>query len=114
MDPVNEKIKRILGEEIDNNQVEALIDLVKPQLLNKLKYYKKDISEIPAGLQYIVVETVIARFNYLGSEGMKAEAVEGHSMTFDENYLNRFDDDIELWAEVNGYVENGKGKVVFL
>lgn len=114
MRQVNEKVKKLLGEEVNNNQVDALIDLVNTQLLNKLKYYKKDIEIIPAELDYIVVETVVARFNYLGSEGMKSEAVEGHSMTFDENYLNRFDDDIELWAETNGYIDNGKGKVMFL
>lgn len=113
MSQVEDKILSLLGE-VNEIQVETLIDLVNRQLINRLKVYKKDISEIPAELEYIVVETVIARFNYLGSEGMKAESVEGHTMTFDENYLNRFDDDIELWAEANGYIDNGKGKVVFL
>ncbi|WP_100066054.1 phage head-tail connector protein [Miniphocaeibacter massiliensis] len=113
MNQIGERIKVLLGD-VDENQVNVLVELVESQLVNKLKVYNEEIKAIPLCLEYIVVETVIARFNYLGSEGMSSESVEGHSMSFYENYLNRFDDDIKLWAEVEGLTDNGKGKVMFL
>ncbi len=72
------------------------------------------MKEVPPCLEYIVVESVISRYNYLGSEGMSSESVEGHSMTFEGSYLDKFDEDIRQWAEINGFIDNGKGKVMFL
>ena len=54
------------------------------------------ISQVPSQFDWIIVETVIRRFNKIGAEGMKSETVEGHSITFydgDEldNYKFYFD-----------------------
>ncbi|MDL2310478.1 phage head-tail connector protein [Peptostreptococcaceae bacterium OttesenSCG-928-C18] len=113
MNQIGERIKVLLGV-VDENQVTVLVELVQNQLVNKLKVYDAKIREIPPCLEYIIVETVIARFNYLGSEGMSSESVEGHSMSFHENYLNRFDDDIRLWAETEELIDSSNGKVMFL
>ena len=112
--PIEDKIFSLLGDDIEEEQVETLITLVTSQLRNKLTMYKPDIVEIPVELEYIIVESVVARYNYLGSEGMDSETVEGHTMNFREYYINRFDEDIEVWARTQGLIDNGRGKVLFL
>lgn len=113
MNQINNKIMGLLGD-VDINQIDTIINLVQSQLLNKLRKYDKTITQIPEELEYIIIELTIARFNYIGNEGMKAENVEGRSMTFFDNYIHNFNDDIKLWAIANNYLDDNKGKVLFL
>ena len=69
-----EYVKSLAG---DNPQVEAIYSKIAERLLHRIKN-----TEIPLGLEYIVEEATIRRFNRIGSEGMKSESVEGHSVTY--------------------------------
>ena len=67
-------VKQLTG---DNPQVEAIYSKIAERLLHRIKE-----TEIPLELEYIVEEATIRRFNRIGSEGMKSESVEGHSVTY--------------------------------
>ena len=67
-------VKSLTG---DNPQVEAIYSKIAERLLHRIKN-----TEIPLGLEYIVEEATIRRFNRVGSEGMKSESVEGHSVNY--------------------------------
>ena len=69
-----EYVKSLTG---DNPQVEAIYSKIAERLLHRIKE-----TEIPLELEYIVEEATIRRFNRIGSEGMKSESVEGHSVTY--------------------------------
>ena len=70
-------VKSLTG---DNPQVEVIYNNIAERLLHRIKD-----TEVPAELEYIVDEATIRRFNRIGSEGMKSESVEGHSVTFDDS-----------------------------
>lgn len=92
-----EQIKLLLNVEGDaeDSLLNALISLKSQRLKLALS------SEVvPASLQYIVIELVIAHYNKLGSEGLAAESVEGISRTYmndgvDE--LTPYKDTIDLY-----------------
>ena len=67
-------VKSLTG---DNPQVEVIYNNIAERLLHRIKE-----TEIPLELEYIVEEATIRRFNRIGSEGMKSESVEGHSVTY--------------------------------
>ena len=69
-----EYVKQLTG---DNPQVEAIYSKIAERLLHRI-----NATEIPLELEYIVEEATIRRFNRIGSEGMKSESVEGHSVTY--------------------------------
>ena len=69
-----EYVKQLTG---DNPQVEAIYNAIAERLLIRLGETK-----VPLSLEYVVDEATIRRFNRIGSEGMKSESVEGHSVTY--------------------------------
>ena len=101
-------VKSLTG---DNPQVEAIYSKIAERLLHRIK-----ATEIPLGLEYIVEEATIRRFNRIGSEGMKSESVEGHSVTYDmSDVLDPYE------SAINDYLEGlkpddgrKKGVVYFL
>ena len=103
-----EYVKSLTG---DNPQVEAIYSKIAERLLRRIKE-----TEIPLELEYIVDEATIRRFNRIGSEGMKSESVEGHSVTYDmSDVLDPYE------SAINDYLEGlkpddgrKKGVVYFL
>ena len=103
-----EYVKSLTG---DNPQVEAIYSKIAERLLHRIKE-----TEIPLELEYIVDEATIRRFNRIGSEGMKSESVEGHSVTYDmSDVLDPYE------SAINDYLEGlkpddgrKKGVVYFL
>ena len=101
-------VKQLTG---DNPQVEAIYNAIAERLLIRL-----DETEIPLSLEYVVDEATIRRFNRIGSEGMKSESVEGHSVTYDmSDVLDPYE------SAINDYLEGlkpddgrKKGVVYFL
>ena len=101
-------VKQLTG---DNPQVEAIYNAIAERLLIRL-----DETEIPLSLEYVVDEATILRFNRVGSEGMKSESVEGHSVTYDmSDVLDPYE------SAINDYLEGlkpddgrKKGVVYFL
>ena len=101
-------VKQLTG---DNPQVEVIYNNIAERLLHRIKD-----TEIPIELEYIVEEATIRRFNRIGSEGMKSESVEGHSVTYDmSDVLDPYE------SAINDYLEGlkpddgrKKGVVYFL
>ena len=101
-------VKQLTG---DNPQVETIYNAIAERLLIRL-----DETEIPLSLEYVVDEATIRRFNRIGSEGMKSESVEGHSVTYDmSDVLDPYE------SAINDYLEGlkpddgrKKGVVYFL
>ena len=87
-----EYVKSLTG---DNPQVEAIYSKIAERLLRRIKE-----TEIPLELEYIVEEATIRRFNRIGSEGMKSESVEGHSVAYiDEDELAPYESAIVAYLE---------------
>ena len=85
-------VKSLTG---DNPQVEAIYSKIAERLLHRIKE-----TEIPLVLEYIVEEATIRRFNRIGSEGMKSESVEGHSVTYiDGDELEPYESVIVAYLE---------------
>ena len=102
-----EYVKSLTG---DNPQVEAIYNRIAERLLHRIKE-----TEIPLGLEYIVEEATIRRFNRIGSEGMKSESVEGHSVTYiDGDELEPYESVIAAYLEALHPDERKKGGVYFL
>ena len=102
-----EYVKQLTG---DNPQVEVIYNNIAERLLHRL-----EATEIPLQLEYIVDEATIRRFNRIGSEGMKSESVEGHSVTYlDEDELAPYESAIVAYLEALLPDERKKGVVYFL
>ena len=102
-----EYVKSLTG---DNPQVEVIYNNIAERLLHRIKD-----TEIPAELEYIVDEATIRRFNRIGSEGMKSESVEGHSVTYiDGDELAPYESAIVAYLEAQLPDERKKGVVYFL
>lgn len=87
-----EYVKSLTG---DNPQVEAIYNAIAERLLIRL-----DETKVPLSLEYVVDEATIRRFNRIGSEGMKSESVEGHSVTYlDEDELAPYESAIVAYLE---------------
>lgn len=99
-------VKSLTG---DNPQVEAIYSKIAERLLHQIKE-----TEIPLGLEYIVEEATIRRFNRIGSEGMKSESVEGHSVTYiDEDELAPYESAIVAYLEAQEPDDKRKPGVVY-
>ena len=102
-----EYVKSLTG---DNPQVEVIYNNIAERLLHRIKD-----TEIPLELEYIVDEATIRRFNRIGSEGMKSESVEGHSVTYiDGDELEPYESVIVAYLEALLPDERKKGVVYFL
>ena len=102
-----EYVKSLTG---DNPQVEVIYNNIAERLLHRL-----EATEIPLQLEYIVNEATIRRFNRIGSEGMKSESVEGHSVTYiDGDELEPYESVIVAYLEALLPDERKKGVVYFL
>lgn len=93
---VREKILTMLGSEVNTAQVDVILGMYTSRLLTICKGFKKDIIKIPEELEYILVEATIERFNYVGSEGMSEEWIEGGKSKYlsDKDFLTRRMDEI--------------------
>lgn len=113
--PVVEKqvfddVKILLGSTYNEKQVNTIIKMVSYQLLFKLKTLVQETIFIPEELSFIIVDVTVARFNRIGAEGMQSESVEGYSASY-RDLFEEYQDDINQWAEQNGYSDGKKGKV---
>jgi hypothetical protein len=103
-------LKLMLGLENDDS-VDAKLKLIISTSTARLKVLLGGL-EPPEDLEYIIREVSIIRFNKIGSEGMKSQAVEGESMTFDDNDFNGFMDEIQ--AFLDSQADSARGKLRFL
>ena len=99
-------VKQLTG---DNPQVEAIYNAIAERLLIRL-----DETKVPLSLEYVVDEATIRRFNRIGSEGIKSESVEGHSVTYlDEDELAPYESAIVAYLEAQEPDDKRKPGVVY-
>lgn len=106
-----EKIKTLLN--IQDNAQDAVLDILIDNVTSHLTALLG--KEVPQELNFIIVEITIRRFNRIGSEGMKSESVEGHSISFydlDEEFTP-YESIIDKHKDDDG-IESGRGKVLFI
>jgi hypothetical protein len=105
-----ERIKTLL--DIKDNRQDEPLNIIIENVSSHLKALLG--KDIPIELNYIVEEITVRRFNRLGTEGMKSEAVEGHSVTF----YDLKDEFVPYESVINAYKADngvtGRGKVLFL
>lgn len=108
---MKDKIKTLLN--IQDDAQDAVLDILIDNVTSHLKALLG--KEVPIGLEFIIVEIVIRRFNRIGSEGMKSESVEGHNITF----YDLKDEFVPYLDIINSNKDgddtsNGRGKVLFI
>ncbi|SDB96457.1 phage head-tail connector protein [Shouchella lonarensis] len=76
---IRDKAKILLGikDDLQDDVLDLIISNVTAHLMSLLKK-----PEVPPALDFVILEVVVRRFHRLGSEGMKTESVEGHSVAF--------------------------------
>lgn len=104
------RIKVILG--IEDNLQDEVLDILMSNVRSHLKGLLG--KEVPEHLEFIVEEITVRRFNRLGTEGMKTESVEGHSVTFYEltDEFVPYQSIIEANKDDSG--NSQRGRVMFL
>ncbi|MEC3884586.1 phage head-tail connector protein [Halobacillus sp. HZG1] len=110
MDSIKQNVKAILG--IDDDLQDQVITILINNTQSHLKLWLKKhagLDEIPAELTFIIEEMTINRFQKLGSEGMKSEAIEGRSVTYREDDFKSYLSILEPYIPK----QDGSGKVMF-
>ena len=49
------------------------------------------VDDVPQGLDYIITEVMIKRFNRIGAEGLTRHDIEGASMSFSSDDFKEYD-----------------------
>jgi len=105
-----ERIKKLLG--IGDSLQDDVLNIIIENVSSHLKVMLG--KDIPDDLNFIVEEITIRRFNRLGTEGMKSESVEGHSITF-YDLKDEFVPYADIIAAHREPPERpGRGKVMFI
>ena len=109
------------------NQILSLLGISDPteDMTTKLNYIIANTSqrlllrlgtdEVPAELQYIVVEVSIVRFNRIGSERLTSHNVEGESMTWGtEDDFKPYQAEINAWVNAQPDPPKAQGRLRFI
>lgn len=105
-------VEALLGVESADPRVAIIHEITTSRLLGRLKRANKDLTAIPAELDYIVDEVTIARFNRIGSEGITSESLDGHSATYQDNDFKPYEADITEY--INRYAIPRENVVRFI
>lgn len=105
------KIKTLLG--IEDTLQDAALTIIIENVTSHLKGLLG--KDVPAPLNYIIVEISVRRYNRIGTEGMKSESVEGHKIDFYDlkDEFVPYLDIIESEKDVP-IIEPRRGKVMFI
>lgn len=100
---IENRVKTIL--KVDEQAFKVVSELI----LNQMEALEVKLgTPVPAELDFIVVETSIARYNRLGSEGLKSEGIDVISQTFIEDVFQPYLSDIALFKKANTTVMPSK------
>lgn len=104
------RIKRMLGIStgVSDTLINDIVDLVEAQLKNRL-----GTDAVPAALDYIVTNVVVARFNQIGDEGKSSMTVEGESASWLTDLFAPFEEDIQKYLDRKNETVSG-GSITFL
>lgn len=105
-----ERIKTIL--DIEDNLQDEVLDILMSNVRSHLKGLLG--KDVPERLEFIVEEITVRRFNRIGTEGMKTESVEGHSVSFYDlhNEFTPYESIIESEKEDDSRFR--RGRVLFI
>jgi Phage QLRG family, putative DNA packaging. len=108
-------IKVLLEIPGDETSKDTQLSLIERNVTQRLRLKLELVADepIPDEFSYIVDEVSVVRFNRLGSEGMKAETVEGHSANYDRNDFDAYQDEIDKWLERKNE-DSKKGRFTFV
>ena len=106
-----ETLKDLVGIEPEDNSLDTKLNYLLSMATKRLKVLMGGLTP-PEELDYIIIDVTTARFNRLGSEGLRAHTVEGEEMQFNANDFDGFSNDIQ--AYLNGQKEAKRGKVRFI
>ena len=105
-----DSVKQLTG---DNPQIDVIYEMVTRRLETVLKDVQF-VDKALVDLEYIIDEVTIARFNRIGSEGMKSETVEGHRVEFNHNDpFSAYSDIIQQYIDENTELPTTKRVVRF-
>lgn len=93
------RVKTILGVQ---DKDELLMGLIQNQMEALMLLVGENI--VPDALAYIVVETVIARYNRLGSEGLKSETIDVIGQTFIEDLFASYQGTIDSYKKASSKI----------
>lgn len=107
-----EQVKTLLG--IEDSVQDAVLLLIVSNITSHLQILLGK-TEVPKSLEFVIVELAVRRYQRIGSEGMKAESVEGHNITF----YDLADDFVPYMRLIEKFAEKEeekgkKGKVTFI
>lgn len=97
------RIKAIIGVSDDSKDV-VLNELLINQTQSILVYI--GVALLPIELEFIVIDTTIARFNRLGSEGLKSENIDVIGMSFQEDLLEPYISLLDKYIQSNATAGN--------
>ena len=107
-----EELKILLGFNKDepNTERDRRLQLILDNTRARLKLRLGGI-EPPLELNHIILEASVARYNQIGSEGIKKHGVEGENMEFSSDIFAPYEKEIKAFLDEK---QNHKGKVRFL
>ncbi|MCM5673634.1 phage head-tail connector protein, partial [Staphylococcus hominis] len=73
------KVKSRIGlkDNKQDEQLKVIIENVTAELLSRLPIGMRE--DVPEGLEFIVIEVTLKRYNRIGAEGMSSESQDGRS-----------------------------------
>ena len=95
-----EDVKTLLS--VTDSEQDEVIFLIIKNVEQRLKRLL-GAETIPDELSYIITEVSVSRFNRLGSEGMKADSVEGYAVTY-----ATVDDFLPFMSDIEAFSDTGK------
>lgn len=102
MDNTFAKVSSLLGGAADETLVMTIIEMVAAQLLLRING-----DEVPEGLEYIVINVSVARYNQIGDEGKSSMAVEGESASWLTDLYEPYEKDIQAYLDSRDQASNG-------
>ncbi|WP_285110033.1 MULTISPECIES: phage head-tail connector protein [Pediococcus] len=108
-------LKVLLAMEGDNSR-DTLLNLIlkNTKASLKIKLHRKAKDDVPAELNYILLEVAVRRFNRFKNEGMTNYSQEGETITFKDSDFDDFLDDIADWLSDEEDKPTSLGKVSFI
>lgn len=86
-----EQVKTRIGlkDDLQDKQLEVIIKNVKAELLSRLPVELRT-NDVPEGLEFIVIEVTLKRYNRIGAEGMSSESQDGRSSTYEPKDFDEY------------------------
>lgn len=108
-------LKVLLAMEGDNSR-DSLLNLIidNTEASLKVKLHRKAKGDVPAELNYILLEVAVRRFNRFKNEGMSHYSQENETITFKDDDFDDFLKDIADWLSDEEDKPTSLGKVSFI